>query len=363
MSQFYLIWIVLFIFWGCIPPEDLRDLDHRESNGDELATEYEPADRRRSRRGSGGGSRRSSGGSSRLPTTDEVSRLDELEVEDYLDSVAYLYVLIGVCDNSSTSSTHKSCVLNCINGPSDALVSCLSTCNIDNSCSVSSVHGSGVFESSSTILTNHHVVEEAIGPYTKNGEYYYHIVTSVEAYSEDVTLLRSVRWHDEGDDIALVELNESLSGSDVPSFGSLSSLRLLDELFTIGNPAGVQWTASLGHLTNKNPSSDLCDNCILYSIPTGGGNSGGPVFNSEGRLVAIHAFVTLQNNASSYDNMRGGPHIDRIKELIQDNRSSNQRHITVLAKKERQLSRRDQREVARIVKDIVINRNSPFKSL
>lgn len=151
-------------FLGCTPPEDLHYLD-RESRGDELtADEYEPAKRSRSRsRGGNSGSRRSSGGGSSLPlTVDEISRLEELEVEDYLDSVAYIYVLIGVCDASSTVSTHKSCVLNCINGESINLASRLLTCNADNSCSVSSVHGSGVFESSSTILTNHHVVEEAI---------------------------------------------------------------------------------------------------------------------------------------------------------------------------------------------------------
>ncbi len=351
---------LFFLFSSCTFPEGSSYLNNTDRDRSIDSAEYEPAERSRrggrSRRRSSSSSGGSSSSSSNLsPTIDEINRLEELEVEDYLDSVVYFYNLIGVCDSSTTASTHESCVLNCIRTESNNLLSCLSTCNSDNSCSVEGSDASGVFESSSTVLTNHHVVEEAVGPYTENGEYYYHIVTSIESHSGDKALLDSVRWYNVNDDVALVELSMSLSGSDAPSFGSLSSLRLLDELFTIGNPDGVKWTASLGHLTNKNPPLEVCDNCILYSIPTGGGNSGGPVFNSEGRLVAIHAFVLLQDAYARYDNMRGGPHIDRIKELIQENRSGNQRQTVVLNRIERKLARSDQRELAEIVKDIVVD--------
>ena len=53
----------------------------------------------------------------------------------------------------------------------------------------------------------------------------------------------------------------------------------------------------------------------FFSIPIGKGNSGGPVFNSQGKLVALIAFSRV-----GYNNLSAGPHIDRIKKLIRLNR-------------------------------------------
>ena len=97
--------------------------------------------------------------------------------------------------------------------------------------------------SGDTVLTNHHVVPEAIGTYTENSKHYYNIFTSIENFSGQSTLLTAVNWYDEDDDVALIQLSESID-ADVPTLGTLSSLKLLDELFTIGNPLGMKWTAS-----------------------------------------------------------------------------------------------------------------------
>ena len=94
------------------------------------------------------------------------------------------------------------------------------------------------------------------------------------------------------DDVALVQLSNPISGAISADLGSKSDLRVLDELFTIGNPSGRKFVASLGHLTKKNPTRKECFgiNCILHSIPNLGGNSGGPIFNYEGKLVGLIAF-------------------------------------------------------------------------
>lgn len=349
-AGFFLVWFILiFIFSSCIYPPAPYVLDSRSERD---SYSEDDTGRRRSSRRSSRRSGRSSGGSSSInQTIDEINRLEDLEAEDYLDTVAYIYALHGACDSSTSITSHKSCAENCILNDNN-LQNCLTLCNADHSCSVLTSLGSGTFMSETTVLTNYHVVEEVIEPYTKNRKHYYNIFTSVENYSKEEALLTAVTWHDENDDVALIEISPSLS-VDVPDFGSLSSLRLLDELFTIGSPIGMKWTASLGHLTNKDPGDDTCRNCIIYSIPAFSGSSGGPVFNANGRLVAIHSFVVRSGNDNDRTQFRGGPHIDRIKELFDENRDTQNQRQEVDGEFE-DYSAREQRGIADSVKDIVI---------
>ncbi|MCY4512129.1 MAG: serine protease [Bdellovibrionales bacterium] len=356
----YVLWVMsVLMLSACIYPTSYPPpyvLNSKQDSEENVQTERTY---RRSFRRSGG-----SGGSSRNfssslidQTVNEVNRLEDLEAEDYLDTVAYIYSLIGICNSPGSITAHKTCVENCVS--SSNLQNCFSTCNATHSCAIESAFGSGTFMSETTVLTNHHVVEEAIASYTSGGKHYYNIFTSVENHSGDDALLTSVKWYDENDDVALIEISPSLD-VDVPSFGSLSSLRLLDELFTIGSPIGMKWTASLGHLTNKNPEKvNDCENCIIYSIPTFSGSSGGPVFDSDGDLVAIHAFVLTSDpdeDASVRTQFRGGPHIDRIKELFDENKVT-ESHRSDMSEALEKYSVREQRNIADSIKDIVIQLN------
>ena len=346
--------ISIFILSNCIyppsyPPYVVDSRSEQDSSKDSVRTSR--SSRRSSRRSGRSSSSGGSSSSSIDQTIDEINRLEDLEAEDYLDTVAYIYLLNGRCNALTSITSHKSCVENCILNNNN-LDTCLTGCNNTYSCKVLSSLGSGVFMSQTTVLTNHHVVEEAIEPYVEGGKHYYNIFTSVENFSNREALLTAVTWHDENDDVALIEFSPSLS-VDVPTFGSFSSLRLLDELFTIGSPIGMKWTASLGHLTNKDPGNiNGCRNCIIYSIPTFAGSSGGPVFDVNGYLVAIHAFVLASDDGNDRTQFRGGPHIDRIKELFDDNRAQDQR-LEINGGSEG-YSTNEQRDIADSVKDIVI---------
>ena len=240
-------------------------------------------------------------------------------VEDYIPTVVYLYSIVGRCNSASDESAHKSCTTACYD-PSFAgnLKQCVDICDARNSkaCETLGAVCSGVFQEANHILTNHHCVEADIGSYTKKGKHYYSIQgTAVENKSRQKTMLKTVKWYDKTADVALVELNKSLSNAKRADLtGSVSELSLLDVLFTIGQPTPgltpIKWTASAGYLTNKEPG--LCGGrCIAYSIPVGGGNSGGPVFNSKGKLVAL-----IAKTITDYNNLSFGPHIDRINHLI-----------------------------------------------
>ena len=266
---------------------------------------------------------------------DEIADLEEqledlnsenqnINVDDYLPTAVYFSMLNAHCDSASRESGHTTCVVGCITTHSTnptAAVACIENDCDDANCTTYATVGSGVFQDDDHVLTNHHVIQPVIG-YTENSRYHFDIVAFVENYSKQTAFIDAIKWHDTKDDIALVELLTSLSNAEVPDFGSFDNLKLLDTLFTIGAPGGEKWTTSLGRLTNKDPA--FCRNCIATSIPTGGGNSGGPIFNRHGELVALHAgriLSTADGVTTPFQNLAFGPHIDRIQDLIDSNQN------------------------------------------
>ena len=283
--------------------------------------------------------RRSSGGTRSPSHTTGLGRLD---IDRHLDSTVYIYTPVVLCEIESERDQHKTCTEAC-----DTSLSCFLGCKDDTTCEDTwYIFGSGVFAvSKSQILTNHHVVEEAIlGDFLneQDDKFGYAINTFIETHSGDEILVKEVKWYDENDDVALIELVESASGVFIPPHGSLSKLDLLDELFTIGNPSNIKWTVSKGHLTNK--KIDLC-NCFAHSIPIGGGNSGGPIFDMKGNLVGL-----IAKTLGAYDNLNFGPHIDRIKELIRNNGGTS--GPSLLSSSTRRLSRRERRDYVQNLKKL-----------
>ena len=361
--KFLLIFSLLFCLTGCIyqpsPSPGISLLqDAEESEGGDSSFSSSPSRRSSSsRRRRSSSSNNSSRNSSVSQAVDEINRLDDLNAESYRNTVAHIYSLDGECPSSpdvdTHINTHRTCVQQCITSGGDqtALETCFSNCNDVNSCGILHSIGSGVFLSSATVLTNHHVVEAAVEPYetTSPANKYYNIATTIENSSGGASLLNGVTWSDAADDIALTEFAPAFSNVDVPTLGRLSSLELLDELFTIGHPLDMRYTASLGYLSNKN-CPEVATNCIIYSIPTFSGSSGSPIFDSNGHLVAIHAFSLLSRGEETP--FGGGPHIDRIRALIDSNRRTQTQR---LESQWNGHSRREQRAIASSVKEIVIN--------
>ena len=300
-----------------------NNLSNQESN---LETDSSNSSRWRSRSSSGGGSNNNNDDDDDDDDDDHHHDIDKLhritasgvDVESLLRSAVSLYSLTGECNSRNLESAHKTCVTGCYRASNP--LSCVRGCDSRNSCQTIGSICSGVFQARNRILTNHHCVKEDIASYTENGKYYYSLGTVVENHSGQRRAIRAVKWYDTASDIALAELDGELSNAQVPDFGRLSSLSLLDELFTIGSPNGIKWTASLGHLTNKEPQGriqSVCRHCITFSIPIGGGSSGGPIFNHEGKLMALVSGYYI-----GYDSLNFGPHIDRIRHLINQNGSN-----------------------------------------
>ena len=190
--------------------------------------------------------------------------------------------------------------------------------------------GSGFFVGDDEVLTNYHVIRYLFEDdrsrsdihtysYVQNPQLIFY-----ERPSDDGDpFIGQVKWFDKDNDLALIERlssSPSFNGESV-TFGSFNNLKLLDLLISIGSPGGVDFTASLGYLTNK--SGTRCDYCFFYSVPTSGGASGSPIYNRNYELVGIHHssdYRTFTRNGNNYalgaDSLRQGTNVNRIQDLL-----------------------------------------------
>ena len=143
--------------------------------------------------------------------------------------------------------------------------------------------GSGVIISNeSHILTAAHVVEGSSEIYVK----------AADGIRRRATILLS----DKQADIALLKLN--VPDSDLPhaTLGDSDRLAVGQQIYAIGSPYGLENSFSTGIISAFRDFDDLYDGTVgLEFIQTdaaiNSGNSGGPIFNSEGKVIGIASSI------------------------------------------------------------------------
>ncbi len=139
--------------------------------------------------------------------------------------------------------------------------------------------GSGfIIDTGGHIVTNNHVIEKAqeIEVTLENGSKYKARVVGADPKT-DIALIK-------------IEPREKL----VPvQFGSSEKLRIGEWVFAIGNPLGLGYTVTAGIVSAKGRSLGMgaYDNFIQTDAPLNPGNSGGPLFNLDGFVIAVNTAV------------------------------------------------------------------------
>ncbi len=149
------------------------------------------------------------------------------------------------------------------------------------------IQGSGFFiDSSGIIVTNRHVITDA-------GE--------IIVVLQDTTRLRASVLATAGQsDIALLKVNAGRAVSTV-TFGDSDGMRPGDPVFAIGNPFGLGSTVTAGIVSalDRNVAESQSGSFLQIDAALNPGNSGGPVFNTQGKVVGVSTALVNPGSENS----------------------------------------------------------------
>ncbi|MDO5758411.1 MAG: Do family serine endopeptidase [Rhodobacterales bacterium] len=146
--------------------------------------------------------------------------------------------------------------------------------------------GSGfIISKDGRIVTNSHVVDGADKVTVK--------------LADGRSFVADVIGSDPMTDIALLQVK---TGEDLPAvaFGDSSEMRPGDEVIAVGNPFGLGGTVTSGIVsaTSRNINSGPYDDFIQTDAAINRGNSGGPLFNADGKVIGVNTAIFSPDGGS-----------------------------------------------------------------
>ena len=164
--------------------------------------------------------------------------------------------------------------------------------------------GSGfVYDDQGHILTNQHVVENAV---------------QVEVdFSSGYKIYGTVIGTDPDSDLAVVKVNAPASELYPLSLGDSNSLKVGQTVIAIGNPFGLSGTMTTGIVSalgrtlgseREAPGGGFftAGDLIQTDAAINPGNSGGPLFNLNGEVIGINRAIRTDNFTTSLDPVNSG---------------------------------------------------------
>jgi serine protease Do len=148
--------------------------------------------------------------------------------------------------------------------------------------------GSGFFiDSTGTIVTNHHVVEDATEIKVKTND----------GRSYTAELIGS----DEPTDVAVLRIKNG-AGVKFPfvSFSSGARARVGEDVIAVGNPFGLEGSVTKGIVSaigRREMGSNFVD-FLQIDAPINRGNSGGPTFNLQGQVIGVNSAIISPTGGS-----------------------------------------------------------------
>ncbi len=151
---------------------------------------------------------------------------------------------------------------------------------------VSSLGSGFVIDPSGLIVTNNHVIEGA---------------DEITANFSDGTKLKVVKviGRDTKTDLALLKVEPKKPLTSV-TFGNSASMRVGDWVMAIGNPFGLGGTLTVGVISAKKRdiNSGPYDEFIQTDAAINRGNSGGPLFNMDGKVIGVNTAIISPTGGS-----------------------------------------------------------------
>jgi len=142
-----------------------------------------------------------------------------------------------------------------------------------------------IIDPSGLIVTNNHVIEDAE-----------HITATL---NDGTVLPAKLIGRDEKTDIALLKVTPK---KPLPAarFGDSDHARVGDWVIAIGNPFGLGSTVTAGIVSarNRDINSGPYDEFIQTDAPINRGNSGGPLFDTDGNVIGVNSAIYSPSGGS-----------------------------------------------------------------
>ena len=139
-----------------------------------------------------------------------------------------------------------------------------------------------VDDTSALIVTNHHVVDQAI---TKPNEFKITIQTAGSMWKYDAEII----GHDVVSDIAVLRIHKKDNEEwEAAEFADPSDYNTGTPVVVIGHGMSMMWTSTQGHVVYKDRYGMRPYNLMIQTDAViNQGNSGGPMFNLDGKVIGV----------------------------------------------------------------------------
>jgi S1-C subfamily serine protease len=150
--------------------------------------------------------------------------------------------------------------------------------------------GSGfVINANGTILTNWHVVENA--------------VRVTVSFEHGKTVNAQVVGKDPSQDLAVLKIPTEGLTLHALTLGNSAAVQVGDPVLAIGNPFGLSRTLTTGIISAlqrkiEAPNGFTIDNVLQTDAPINPGNSGGPLLNAAGEVIGINSQIETGGGGS-----------------------------------------------------------------
>ncbi len=139
-----------------------------------------------------------------------------------------------------------------------------------------------VIDSNGTILTNYHVVENAI--------------KVTVSFEKGKTVEAQVIGKDPSNDLAILRIHPDGVTLHPLTLGDSSGVQVGDPVYAIGNPFDLQRTLTTGVISALQrqitaPNGFTISNVLQTDAPINPGNSGGPLLDALGRVIGINSQI------------------------------------------------------------------------